>query len=154
MSASVFVGGVLFAIAISLSSVVLQAVIGAAALIMIGRFLALPFQVWVRIDAQAITWKTSRAGVKNGLPASGTVAVGDVVAAAVVREKTTVRTFGTQKEMEMRGVRLTLRSGDGIMLPARATVANVSADSPLQRLVAELRRQHPDLASGLAVPTM
>ncbi|WP_264198747.1 hypothetical protein [Streptomyces violascens] len=40
------------------------------------------------------------------------------------------------------------------MLPARATAANVSADSPLQRLVAELRRQHPELASGLAVPTM
>ncbi|KOU34939.1 hypothetical protein [Streptomyces sp. WM6378] len=152
--ASLFLGGGLFAIAISLSSVVLQTVIGAAALIMIVRLLALPLQVWVRIDARAISWKTPRAGVKNGLPPSGTVAVEDVVAAAVVRERTTVRTFGTRKEMEMRGVRLTLRSGDDVMLPIRATVANVSADSPLQRLVGELRRQHPELASELTVPTM
>ncbi|MFE9402408.1 hypothetical protein ACFYNY_11580 [Streptomyces sp. NPDC006530] len=110
--------------------------------------------MWGRIDADAIAWKTPRSGVKNGLPPFGTVALADVVAAAVVRERTPVRTFGARKELEMRGVRLTLRSGSSVILPARATVTNVSADSPLQRLVAELRRRHPELASALVVPTM
>ncbi|MEU8967199.1 hypothetical protein AB0C89_36685 [Streptomyces sp. NPDC048491] len=154
VSASVFAGGVLFAIAVSLSSAVLQAVIGVAALALVVRFLALPSQVWVRIDADAISWRTPRSGVKNGLPPSGTVALSDVAEATVVRDRTTIRTFGAAKQMEMRGVRLILRSGETVMLPVRAAASNVSAASPLRRLVDELRRQHPELATGLAVPTM
>ncbi|MFG3282946.1 hypothetical protein [Streptomyces sp. NPDC048111] len=152
---SVFVGGILFAIAINLSSLVLQSVIGVAALVLVVRFLLLPSQIWVRIDATTIAWRTPRGAVRNnGLPPSGSVAVADVASAAVVRERTAVRSFGVRKELELRGVRLTLRTGGTVLLPLRATVANVSADSPLRRLVAELRRQHPELADPLVVPTM
>ncbi|MFK8912329.1 hypothetical protein [Streptomyces sp. YS-3] len=40
------------------------------------------------------------------------------------------------------------------MLPLRVLATNVSATSPLPVLVDELKRQHPELASSLAVPTM
>lgn len=151
---SVFVGGVLFAIAVNVSSVVAQAVIGGIAVLAVARFLLLPSQGWVRIDGGSIAWKTPRAGVKHGLPPAGSAAVADIAAAAMVRQTVTVRSFGATRRLEMRGVRLTLHSGNSVMLPIRAAVTNVSADSPLRRLVDELRRQHPELASGLVVPTM
>ncbi|MCX5385624.1 hypothetical protein [Streptomyces sp. NBC_00083] len=154
VNASIFFGCILFAIGVSLSSTILQAVIGVAAIALIVRFLLLPSQGWVRIDADTIAWRTPRGGRKTGLPPAGSVAVTDIAAADMVKQTVTIRPLGAAKQMEMRGIRLTLRSGGSVLLPIRAAVTNVSAASPLRRLVDELRRQHPELATALAVPTM
>ncbi|MFK8905874.1 hypothetical protein [Streptomyces sp. YS-3] len=151
---SLFLGGALIAVAVSLSSVLAQVFLGLLALLVVVRFLSLPSQIWVRVDAEAIAWKTPRGGVKSGLSPSDSVRVEDIVSAVVIKEEANVRVFGARKQVDMRGVRLGLRSGEGIVLPLRVVATNVSTTSPLRVLVDELKRQHPELASGLAVPTM
>ncbi|MFD9483587.1 hypothetical protein ACFWBX_06200 [Streptomyces sp. NPDC059991] len=151
---SLFLGGALIAVSVSLSSAPAQVLIGLLALLVVARFLSLPSQIWVRVDAGAIAWKTPRGGVKNGLSPSGSVRVEDIVSAVVAKEQANVRVFGARKQVEMRGVRLGLRSGESVMLPLRVVATNASATSPLRVLVDELKRQHSELASSLAVPTM
>ncbi|PKV77089.1 hypothetical protein BX283_8018 [Streptomyces sp. TLI_146] len=151
---SLFLGGALIAVALSLSSVLAQVFLGLLALLVVARFLSLPAQIWVRVDAESIAWKTPRGGAKSGLSPSGSVRVEDVASAAVVKEQANVRVFGARKQVEMRGVRLELRSGESVVLPLRVAATNVSTASPLRALVDELKRRHPELASSLVVPTM
>ncbi|WP_344077870.1 hypothetical protein [Streptomyces crystallinus] len=151
---TLFLSGALIAVAVSLSSVLAQVFLGLLALLVAVRFLSLPSQIWVRVDAEAIAWKTPRGGAKNGLSPSGSVRVEEIASAAVVKEQAHVRVLGSRKQVEMRGVRMGLRSGESIVLPLRVVATNVSTTSPLRLLVDELKRQHPELASGLAVPTM
>ncbi|MFG2722764.1 hypothetical protein ACGFW5_31375 [Streptomyces sp. NPDC048416] len=106
------------------------------------------------IRRDSLSWRTHKSLLAQGVSASGSVALGDVVSVAVIMQISVVRVLWRRRELEMRSVRLKLRDGTHVVLPIRGAAARLAAGTPFAQLLDELRRQRPELASGCVVPTM
>ncbi|MFD7163233.1 hypothetical protein [Streptomyces violascens] len=135
----------------SVVSYVVYAILGAAAVFVVQRCLLLPSKVWVRFDEGSLSWRTHKSLIAQEVSPSGTVALDDVVSAAVIVQHPTSRVLWNRRQVEMRSVRLELRSGERVVLPIRGLAVRLVAGSPFSQLLDELRRRRPEFAQGLSV---
>ncbi|GGU07621.1 hypothetical protein GCM10010289_30820 [Streptomyces violascens] len=100
-------------------SFVMYAILAIAAVFVVQRCLLLPSKVWVRFDDGSLSWRTHKSLIAQEVSPSGTVALDDVVSAAVIVQHPTSRVLWNRRQVEMRSVRLELRDGEHVVLPIR-----------------------------------
>ncbi|KOU34938.1 hypothetical protein ADK54_39570 [Streptomyces sp. WM6378] len=131
-------------------SYVMYAILGVAAVFVVQRCLSLPSKAWVRFDGGSLSWRTHKSLLAQEVSPSGAVDLAAVVSAAVIVQHPTSRVLWNRRQVEMRAVRLELKSGAHVVLPIRGLAAHLVAGSPFSQLLDELRRRRPEFAQGLS----
>lgn len=120
-------------------ALVLYIFIAMAGLFVIMRTLTLPSRVWVQVDAESISWRSARVGVKQGASPSGGVPVSEVVSATVVPQVLIIKILWRSTQVEGCAVQLELQDGQKIILPIRVAGAS-NGSQPMRELIAVLQQ--------------